>query len=98
MTGRTGEGTGFFDGMVWPHQNGFEWSHFWAIRVIGSSSVGEERFGLAPPLSSDCQPRGHGVRPPVGEHLGKDLAEPSHVLGRRLQDGLDLALVQPKAL
>ncbi len=87
-----------FDGMFWPHQNGFGWPHSWAMWVIVSGGVGKERFGLAPPLSSDCKPRGHGVRPPIGEHPGEDLAEPCDVLGWRLDDGLDLALVQSKAL
>ncbi|MFI8370932.1 hypothetical protein [Streptomyces sp. NPDC085466] len=43
-------GTVVFDGVLWPHWNGFGWPHFWAVWVTGQGGVEEERSEVAPPL------------------------------------------------
>ena len=41
-----------FDGVCWPHWNGFAWPHFWAVWVMARGGAGEERYEVAPPPRS----------------------------------------------
>lgn len=76
---------GVFDGVFWPHWNGFYWPHFWAVWVTSQGGAGEERFGVAPLLDRVTFRRcleGEAIRSRCSDcfqHCALGLAQPVEV-------------------